>query len=292
MNVLLLGAGGMLARDMATCTPAGIALIAFHRAQLDVRDHRAVRQAMRTHRPAWLVNCTGITNVEDAERDPDAAFAVNAEAVGAMAAACAEWGTRILHFSTDYVFDGTRDGFLGEEDAPAPLNVYGRSKLAGEEQLRASGAKYLLVRTQWLFGVSGRSFAGLMCERAEARLPVKVVNDEFGCCSYTVDVARTVWELMPRAEGTVHVANRGRLSRFDLAKRIFEHFGVPELLAPCTSEEFGALARRPSNSPLSVLRAEALLGRRMPEWTDAVDRFLQEREENHKKGPPPASRNA
>lgn len=267
----------MLARDIAGAAPAHVELATLGRDQLDVTDATQLELAIETATPQWVFNCTGLTNVETAERDPERAFAINATAVERMAALCARTGARLLHFSTDYVFDGSNPGFYDEDDVPRPVNVYGRSKREGEDALRAGDATFLLIRTQWLFGTRGRSFAGLMCERAEAQQPTRVVDDEWGCCTYTVDLARATWKLIDRATGIVHVANRGRLSRFDLAQRIFEHFGAAHLLSPCTSADFGALAQRPKRSALSVVRAEQLLGERMAEWPDALARFLAER---------------
>jgi dTDP-4-dehydrorhamnose reductase len=282
VKVLLVGAAGMLGRDIVRACPPRAHCEALDRGQLDVRDLSAVARAISERRPDWLFNCSGITNVEDAERDPELAFAVNATAVGAMARACADAGTRMLHFSTDYVFDGSTQGFYVEDDETGPVNEYGNSKLAGEVELTKSGAEHLLVRTQWLYGVHGRSFAGLMCDRAQARERTRVVSDEYGCCTYTRDLASVTWDLIAVARGTVHVANRGRVSRFDIARRIFEAFGVPDLLTECSSAEFGSIARRPANSALSVVRAERLLGRRMRSWEVALTDFLREREENHK----------
>ncbi len=267
----------MLARDITRAKPADVELIARDHAQLDVRDAAAIVRAVEESRPHWLFNCTGVTDVEAAERDRSAAFAVNADAVAHMAAACADAGAHMLHFSTDYVFDGTQAGFYSETDTPRPVNAYGESKLAGEDALQRSAADHLLIRTQWLFGMHRRSFVGLMCERAQARQPTRVVNDEFGCCTYTVDLARAVWELIEKTRGTLHVANRGRVSRYTIAERIFDHFGVARLLTPCSSAEFGSATRRPANSPLSVTRAERVLGRTMPPWREAIDRYLLER---------------
>jgi len=268
----------MLAHDIVATKPADVALTTRSKAELDIRNAVAIESAIDESKPDWVFNCAAFTRVDAAEADRETAFAINAFAVERMAVVCAKRGARLLHFSTDYVFDGANSGFYSADDIPHPLNVYGESKLAGELAIQRSGVRYLLIRPQWLFGVHGRSFVGLMCERACARQTTRVVADQLGCCTYTVDLARATWELIGRAEGIVHVANRGKVSRYALAARIFAHFGAQSFLSPCSVEEFGSTTRRPANSALSVRRAEQLLGREMPVWDDALHRYLSERD--------------
>jgi dTDP-4-dehydrorhamnose reductase len=255
-----------------------VEVVALPRAELDITNTADVAHAIREHSPRWVFNGAGMTNVDAAEVDRETAFAVNATAVEAMARLCRERDVRLLHFSSDYVFDGDRDGFYAEDDAPHPINVYGETKLAGDVGVQRSGVEHLIVRPQWLFGTHGRSFVGLMFERAQARQPTRVIADQTGCCTYTVDLAATAWELIARTRGLVHVANRGKVTRHALASRIFRHFQAESLLAPCSSEEFGSRTRRPANSALSVRRVERVLGRAMPPWEDAIDRYLIERD--------------
>jgi dTDP-4-dehydrorhamnose reductase len=268
----------MLARDLARAKPSSVDLTALTRQELDIRDAGALDRAIERHRPQWVFNCAGLTNVDAAELDREAAFAVNADAAEQMARLCLEHDARLLHFSTDYVFDGSVTGFYSENDLPRPLNAYGESKLAGELAVKRSGVPHLIIRTQWLFGTGRRSFVGLMCERALARQPTRVVANQVGCCTYTVDLSRITWELIGGTEGIVHVANRGKVSRYTLAARIFDHFGAGSLVEPCTAEEFGSTTRRPVNSALSVCRVEQVLGHAMPTWDDALGRYLAERE--------------
>jgi dTDP-4-dehydrorhamnose reductase len=271
----------MLARDMVKSRPADVVLAALTRQELDIRDSGALDLAIERNQAQWVFNCAGLTNVDLAETDRDAAFAVNAVAVESMAGLCGTHGAKLLHFSTDYIFDGKNSGFYSEEDVPNPLNTYGESKLAGELAVQRSGAPHLIIRTQWLFGTAGRSFVGLMCERAISKQRTRVVADEAGCCTYTVDLAAAAWELVQSTTGVVHVANRGKVSRYDLAARIFERFQALSLLEPCSAKEFGSTTRRPVNSALSVRRAERILGRAMPNWEDALDRYLIERDLHH-----------
>ena len=266
----------MLARDLASAKPAAVDLDTLARHELDIRDAVAFERALERYRPDWVFNCAGLTNVEVAQADRETAFAVNADAVERMAQLCCARGTRLLHFSTDYVFDGSSAGFYSEDDTPRPLNVYGQSKLAGERAVQRSGVLHLIIRTQWLFGTGRRCFARLMYERAMARQPTRVVADQLGCATYTVDLAPIAWQLIQGTQGIVHVTNRGHISKYDLAARIFTHVGVSSLVEPCTAEEFGSTTPRPANSALSICRAEAILGRRIPSWDDALDRYLAE----------------
>lgn len=285
----------MLARAVAARAPAGVEVDSRNREGLDVRDSTLLAAAIRDVRPDWVFNCAGFTNVEAAEQDPHMAFAVNAHAVGMMGRFAASHEVRVLHFSTDYVFDGANAGYYHETDVTGPLNVYGESKLAGEEQLRASGAEHLIIRTQWLFGLDGRSFVGLMCDRAEMRQPTRAVHDETGCCTYVVDLAEAAWQLLDHNRGLLHLANRGKVSRYELARRVFERHDATSLLTSCSSAEFGASVRRPINSALSVSRAEQQLGRAMATWESGLSRYLDERSrcaKNHKNPASGASKNA
>jgi len=274
MRALVLGAGGLLGREFASEKPREHEIVALAHADLDVRDTAAVQRVIRDLSPNWVINASGFTHVDAAERDRDAAFAVNAAAVGELARVCGENRSGLAHFSTDYVFDGAKTGCYREDDEPLPLSVYGASKLAGEELVRRSGARHLIIRTQWLFGFGNRSFLSTLWQRAQERRPTRVVADQFGCCTFTVDLARVTWVALDRLEGTYHVANKGRVSRFEIAQRIFGAAGVPELVTPCEGADMPAAARRPTNSPLCLSKVERALGYTMAEWTDAMRRYL------------------
>lgn len=276
MKAVLLGAGGLLGRAIQSQKPAEHELIALAHADLDVRDARAMADAIRATRPDWVINASGYTNVDNAERQPEVAYAVNDVAVGEMARLCHDVDCGLLHYSTDYVFDGTKAGFYTEDDPPRPLSTYGKSKLQGEERVRASGARQLIIRSQWLFGDKGTSFVSTVFERAQRGIPTRASDDSYGCVTYSADLAGISWGMLERGlGGTYHVANRGRLSRYDLAKRIFDAFDAAPLLSPCSSAEFPTPARRPVNSSLDVRKVERALGWRMPEWTDALARYLE-----------------
>jgi len=275
MRVMILGAGGMLGHDLAATAPQGVALFPFPKAELDITDTRAVAATVAELRPDIVINAAAYTAVDRAESEPEVAFRVNGAAVGELARIARRAGARVIHFSTDYVFDGTSAEQYTEESAPNPVNVYGASKLAGEAALRASGAECLVVRAQWLFGPRGRCFPRTMWERATARSPSRVVSDQVGRPTYSVDLARATWTLSRRRlAGAIHVANAGVATWYDIAKRVYAACDADQLVQPCSTAKFPTLARRPARAVLGTARSEQALGGQLPPWEDAIDRFL------------------
>jgi dTDP-4-dehydrorhamnose reductase len=275
MRVLLLGAGGMLGRDLVTTAPTGIELVPLTRRDLDITDQSALDERFAATPPDVILNAAAYTAVDRAESDAKEAFRVNAEAVGQIGRLAVKSGARVVHFSTEYVFDGSALEPYREDAATHPLNVYGASKLAGEQELEKSGAEYLIVRTQWLFGVEGQSFPRTMWERARAGKPTRVVDDQWGRPTFTTDLAIAVWDLLAReSTGCVHVANSGCTTWYRVAESVFAAQGATRLLAPCATTEFRTAARRPPRAVLSTDRAEHLLGRALSAWTDSLGRFL------------------
>ncbi len=294
MRVLLLGAGGMLATDLVQEAPGHVELIARSETEIDITDAGALQDAVMDGGPHVIINAAAYTDVDGAEAHIQRAFAVNGHAMGVIGTLAREVGATVVHYGTDYVFDGTARDPYPEGAEPTPLGVYGASKLLGERELALCGARYVVVRTQWLFGPSGRSFPRTMWERAVAGSPTRVVNDQFGRPTYTTDLARATWAIVESASAqnaavfrhsspgsvatgmTVHVANQGVATWHDLAQRIFAHCGCPELLTPCTTAEYPTPAKRPVRSVLDTSKYERIWGRALPPWTDAVDRFLHE----------------
>lgn len=281
MRALVLGTGGMLARDLIAQAPQTVALMARTRADTDVTAAASVTAALREARPDVVINCAAYTNVDQAESQPDAAFLVNGAAPGTIAEAVKQAGlpALVVHYSTDYVFDGQANRPYREDDPTSPVGVYGASKLAGEQALQASGVRHLIVRTQWLFGVNGRSFPRTMWERATTGKATRVVRDQTGRPTYTADLARATWKLLgedlPGAGEIVHVANGGTATWYDVARRVFQAAGTLELLSACTSAEYPTLAKRPAYSVLATDKYQSLTGDALPPWEDAVDRFLE-----------------
>jgi dTDP-4-dehydrorhamnose reductase len=284
MRVLLFGADGMLGHDLLAQAPPGFAIVPHTISTTDVTAEPQVAAAVRDARPDVVLNSTGYTDVEQAEAERALAFAVNETGpatIGRVVAGLRPQAT-VVHYGTDYVFDGRATRPYREDDAPQPRGVDGASKLAGERALAASGASHVIIRTQWLFGPAGRSFPRTMWNRARAGQPTRVVNDQTGRPTYTVDLARTTWRLLaggpPRlaAAGLQHVTNAGSASWYDLARRIFEAAGAGAALSPCATADYPTPARRPAHSVLDTARFESLAGGPLPTWQDALDRFLNQ----------------
>lgn len=278
MRVMLLGAGGLVGKAMLSTVPRGIVVHPYLRGQLDITDTSRATASIMELKPDLILNAAGYTAVDRAESEPDLAFRINAEAVGHLGKISAAHGFRVMHFSTDYVFSGKSRDPYPEDAAAEPVNVYGASKLAGEVALRESGARAVIIRTQWLFGSQGHSFVRAMWERARKRNPTRVVADQFGRPTYVQDLARAAWKIIGSGlEGTFHVANRGIASWFDLAQAIFSRAGCPDLLVRCTSQEYFMPALRPAFSALCTSRAEALLGPSfLRPWQEALTEMFDE----------------
>jgi dTDP-4-dehydrorhamnose reductase len=278
-RVLLLGAGGMLAHDLERSAPPDVDLrVARDPAgrRLDVTDRDGLVAVLDAERPRWVVNAAGYTKVDLAERETDAALAVNATAVATLGAECAKRRISVLHYGSDYVFPGTGHRPYREDDATVPINAYGLTKLRGEEALVASGARPLIIRTQWLFGLAGRSFPRTMWERATAGMPTRVVNDQTGRPTYTRDLAQWTWRLLALGtEGIIHAANAGTATWFDMASQVFHRAGASHLLSSCATEEYPTPARRPTYSVLDTSTLERALGP-VRSWQDALGEFLDE----------------
>jgi dTDP-4-dehydrorhamnose reductase len=276
MRAMVLGAGGMLGHDLVATAPPGATLFPFTRAELDITATKSLTVAVADVRPDVIINAAAYTAVDRAESEAAHCFRVNAEAVGELGRIAAHAGAQVVQFSTDYVFDGTSSDPYEEESPTHPINTYGASKLAGETALTQSQARFLIIRTQWLFGVHGKSFPRTMWERAKAGATTKVVGDQTGRPTYSRDLARSVWALTERAAfGVLHVANRGKATWFDLAAHIFACAGRSDLLTACVSADYPTAAQRPRYSVLDTTRFERMIGAGLPDWPAAVDAFLQ-----------------
>ena len=276
MKLLVTGAAGMLGRDvMLAAGNAGHDVVGFGRAELDITDASALARKFDLERPDIVINCAAWTDVDGAEAAEEAAFAVNGTGAGNVAAAANEIEARVLHISTDYVFDGAKGAPYVESDQPAPLSAYGRTKLAGEEAVAAANKRHFIVRSAGLFGVGGRNFVETMLQLAGDRSEVAVVRDQVGSPTYTWHLAYGIVRLIEGIEyGIHHMGAAGQCSWYEFAREIFEQATVECRVLSITSEEFGAAAPRPAFSALTSQREHAI---RLPSWQDGLAGYLAQR---------------
>ena len=267
------GAGGMLgARVAEDARAAGHDVAPLLRLALDIRDAEACREALAG--ADAVVNCAAWTDVDGAEADEDGALAINGDGAGNLARAAAAAGARLVHVSTDYVFDGSKREPWVESDAVAPLGAYGRSKLEGERQVAASGGSHVIARTAWLFGAGGRNFVDTMLDVAAERDEVRVVTDQVGSPTWTGHLAPALIALAEGGgDGVFHVAGGGACSWHELARTAFELAGVSCRVDETTSLEFVRPAPRPAYSVLGSERD----GPRLPDWREGVAAHVRAR---------------
>jgi dTDP-4-dehydrorhamnose reductase len=252
-------------------------------ADIEITDFGSVERALKEHRPDVVINTAAFHRVDDCETRLELAFQVNAFAVRGLAQACRQFGARLVHFSTDYVFAGVKTDAYVETDRPGPLSVYGASKLAGEYLVAAALPGHFLIRTCRLYGCGGSrskggNFVDTVLRRAATGKPVRVVSDQVATPTYTADLARKVRQLIgTEAYGLYHITNSGSCSWLEFARAIFELVGVKADLVPISSDDFGARARRPRYSVLRNRRLELLGLDDLAPWQEALKRYVAER---------------
>jgi|WetSurMetagenome_2_1015567.scaffolds.fasta_scaffold61881_2 dTDP-4-dehydrorhamnose reductase len=285
MNILVVGHNGMLGQDMVCAARAGghsVSGIDFP--EIDITNQESVQSCFAAEKPHAVINCAAYTAVDACEIDRNRAFAVNTHGAGLLARAAAECGSMFVHFSTDYVFDGTKTGPYRESDPPNPASVYGKSKLEGELLVRDICLRSFIFRIAWLYGAGGGNFVktirGLAKKNAIAGVPVRVVNDQRGSPTCTLDVCRqTLRMLRTNHFGLYHCTSEGECSWYDFAAEIVCAAGIPAQVLPCTTAEFPRPAPRPANSVLENSGLKKLGLNFMPHWKEAFASFV--RDEQH-----------
>ena len=282
-NILVTGANGQLGNEMRRRAAAGSRCVYLFTdvEELDITDLDAVRRCMAEHRIAAVVNCAAYTNVDKAEDDAARADAINHLAVGNLATACRETGAALLHVSTDYVFGGTGNLPFREEDAVAPLGVYGQTKWAGEQALVASGCRYLIFRTAWLYSAFGNNFVKTMRRLTAERDRLTVVFDQVGTPTYAGDLADLLFHiteegLYAQMQGTYHFSNEGVCSWYDFAREIAALSGRTCDIQPCHSDEFPSRVRRPAFSVLDKTKVKRDFHWTIPYWKDSLVKCIKE----------------
>ena len=277
MKVLVTGAGGMTGAELVRqAREKGWEVAAFTRAELDVTDAGAVEGAIGRERPDVVFNAAAYTAVDAAENSPELAMAVNAAGAGNISRAARISGAGVIHISTDYVFDGTSRKPYRPDDRPAPINVYGESKLAGELAVKDECPNHVIVRTSWVFAHEGKNFVRTMLRVANERREIRVVNDQHGCPTSSADLAAAlirVAEFMMEAQvvGTFHFCNANPTTWYEFADAIFDARGGdrPKLI-PISTEEFPTPAQRPRWSVLDTSSFEKTFGMMPRPWRAAL----------------------
>jgi dTDP-4-dehydrorhamnose reductase len=279
MKILVTGAGGMLGSDLVRRFSEGHEVTGVTRHNFDILKEREIRAFLAGVSPDWVVHSAAYTNVDGCEKEPDKAYRVNSDGARDVARACWSVGARMLYVSTDYVYDGTKGGPYVETDQPGPLNVYGKSKLKGEQEVLRVLPDALIVRTSWLYGHNGPNFVEAILGQVGKKDELRVVDDQVGNPTYTQDLADGIARLVEAgASGVVHVSNEGMCSWYGYARKILELAGVTDIkVRPVTTAELGRPAARPACSALLNDRYYNITGHRLRVWEEALKDYLRHR---------------
>ena len=277
MRILLLGHKGMLGSDLLLKLNLQHEVVGMDKEEIDIVSADECEKAIKETKPDILINAAAYTNVDGCETAKEECFAVNAEAVKNIAEVCRYKNIRIIHFSTDYVFDGTGTRPYKEDDRCNPINAYGESKLAGERYLKSLADDYLLIRTSWLYGVKGKNFVQTILEKAKTTPMLSVVDDQVGSPTYTKDLAVAVDLLINQnLKGIFHVTNRGSCSWYQFAVKILQESGLDDVtVIPIKSDKLPSQALRPAYSVLSMQKFIATTGKTMQPWQLALQDYLK-----------------
>lgn len=278
MRILVTGASGQLGYDVEReLERRGIEHLGTSSRELDITDREAVERLMAAYRPDAAIHCAAYTKVDLAEDEPERCWAVNADGTRNLAATCREIGAKMLYISTDYVFPGTGEQFRRTDDPVSPVNTYGRSKLAGELTVQSLLETYFIVRISWVFGKNGNNFVKTMLRLAETRTELSVVCDQIGSPTYTADLAPLLCDMVQTERyGVYHATNEGTCAWSEFAEAIFELAGRQVVVHPIPTSAYPTRAVRPLNSRMSKERLRDNGFQELPEWKNALARYLKE----------------
>jgi dTDP-4-dehydrorhamnose reductase len=282
-RALIAGGEGLLARTLhVRLLASGWQVLAPSHAEMDITNEADVQRAVADSKAHFVINCASTGDVDRCEREPEWAFAVNELGPRLLTRACNKTGAEMFHTSTDYVFDGTKQGFYTQEDEPRPPSVYGKSKLAGELAVRNEAERFYIIRTSWLFGVGGKNFGSRVFEYARKNPRLKCVSDQTSIPTYAPDLAQRMEEIVElRAHGLYHGTNSGVGTWYEFAKLAIELAGMSDVeIEPVTRAALNQAAPRPGNSAMRCLVSEKLGLVPLRRWQDAVADFVREHEIN------------
>jgi len=281
MRTLIFGSGGQLGRDLIHVFQRECVVRGYDLPDVDIADEVALQPLVEQFGPDLLINAAAYTDVEGAEDDFARAFLANETGARNIAELAAYHQIPVIYFSTDYVFDGTKGSPYVPGDPMAPLGVYGKTKAAGEHATIVANPRHFVLRTAWLYGPGGNNFVEKVLRAAAARPELKVVEDEIGSPTHTLDLAEAALALAKtQAYGTYHAVNTGACSRFEFAKAFLEMAGSSAAVSPCPASDYPSKAARPKYSVLDTASLTAASGRAMRPWRDALAHYMQRRN-NH-----------
>lgn len=277
MRVLVTGVKGQLGYDVVKdLEKRGHQPIGVDREEMDLMDNDAIRTFIMDLKPEAIIHCAAYTAVDKAEEEVEICYQINAESVKVISECAKELNVKLIYISTDYVFDGTKEGEYVETDLPNPINVYGASKLKGEQYVQSLLEKYYIVRISWVFGVNGNNFIKTMRRLGSERDELNIINDQVGSPTYTAHLAPLLVDMMETDKyGIYHATNEETCSWYEFANEIFKQSGIEVKTNPITTDQYPTAAKRPMNSRMSKTKLKANGFNLLPTWQEALAHYLK-----------------
>ena len=280
-TIVVTGSSGQLGRELrdASVNLSEYQFIFATRQELPIEEPEQVRLVFQRYQPVYCINCAAYTAVDKAESERDRAFLVNAESVGILSGTCQQFGTKLLHISTDYVFDGNSAVPLKETDPTGPINMYGASKLEGERLALLDNDDTLILRTSWVYSAYGNNFVKTMIRLMGERPSLNVINDQVGSPTYAADLARMILQIIAAGKfipGIYHYSNEGEISWFDFASAIRDMTGSSCEIRPIPTSQYPTPARRPRFSLLDKTKNKYVYAAQIPFWRDSLEKCLSQ----------------
>ncbi len=279
MKILVTGSNGQLGTDCREVLQHSHDVVACNSQELDITNQKAIHEYFNKHTPDCIVNCAAYTKVDDCESERELAWKVNVDGTQKLALSAYEHGSKLIHISTDYVFDGRKNlpGSYVEDDELCPLSYYGKTKLEGEMVVRRVNRSHMIIRTAWVYGLHGynflRTILRLVLQDPKRRL--KVVNDQFGSPTWSYHLAEQINKLIEvEGQGTFHATSEGYCTWYELATYFLERMGIRHNIVPCSTDEYPTPAVRPQNSILENRRLKEMGANRMTHWHVGIDQFI------------------
>lgn len=280
-NIIIIGGAGQLGQclqEVVSGKDEKYNFVFLSRAELDCSDAAQIAAVFTKYQPVYCINCAAYTAVDQAEEDSGNAFEVNEIAVKRLAETCTRYHTTLIHISTDFVFDGNSSVPLTEDLPASPVNIYGLSKLKGEQEIQAVLQDYYIIRTSWLYSEKANNFVKTMLKLAQSRSELTVIYDQVGTPTYAMDLAELILQIVlsdPKQYGIYHYSNEGVASWYDFAKAVFDFAEVDMKVLPVSSSAFVTKAKRPHYSVMDKRKIKSVLGIEIPYWRESLNKCIQ-----------------